>query len=245
MNNELNNTFKKQRHKYMKRITITNGLTDKIITYFNNFASCNIIDTNIKKIINIDTIDEKEKQMVKLFPTVNFITEPECNEILNSIWKSKYLSNAPVQEYNWFRKIIKMIENIPICITISTARKEHFGFPLVYVNKHFEKTTEYHRDEVLGKNCKFLQTKEPIEEEMSQHILLCKSLREALSTSIIITNVKKSGTLFYNLLSFKPIFDIDGNYIYCMGVQTEITEDAISTIAAQNIIDVLNILCNI
>ena len=90
-----------------------------------------------------------------------------------------------------------------------------------------------------------MQTKEPIEEEMSQHILLCKSLREALSTSIIITNVKKSGTLFYNLLSFKPIFDIDGNYIYCMGVQTEITEDAISTIAAQNIIDVLNILCNI
>jgi len=245
MNDELKNKLQKQRHKYMKRITITNGLTDKIITYFNNFASCNKIDSNIRQIVNGDTNNEKEKQMRELFPTVKSITESECNEILNSIWKNKCLSSAPLNEYNWFNKIINLVENIPICISISAARKEYFGFPLVYVNKQFEKTTEYNRCEIIGKNCKFLQMKEPIEEEMPQHILLCKSLREALSTSIIITNVKKSGVLFYNLLSFNPIFDTDGNYIYCMGVQTEITEESISTIAAQNIIDVLNILCNI
>ena len=98
---------------------------------------------------------------------------------------------------------------------------------------------------MLGNSCKILQPDEPITEEIPQHILLCKSLREGKSTSVILTNVKKIGTLFYNLLSFKPIYDVDGNYIYCMGIQTEITDVNISEPDRQNIINVLNILCNI
>ena len=235
----------KQRSKYMRRTTIINGLTDKIIVYFNNFKTCNKIDKNIRQKLNDETIRETEMRFRDLFPTTTTISDGECNEILNSIWKSKILSNSPVQEYHWFKRVINLVENLPICITISSAKKEYFGFPLVYVNNQFEKTTEYNKSEILGQNCKFLQPREPIEEEIPQHILLCKSIREASSTSVIITNIKKSGKPFFNLLSFKPVFDTEGNYIYCMGIQTEIINEDIGETSAQNIIDVLNILSNI
>ncbi len=246
MSDNLNDTYtKKQRHKYMKRITIKNGLTDKIIVYFNNFNLCNNIDKNITEKINNDKIIETEKNFRELFSTIPPITDIECNEILNFIWSGKILSNAPINEYNWFKRVINLVENIPICITISSARKEYYGFPLVYVNNQFEKTTEYNKLDIIGKNCNFLQPTEPIQEEASQYTLLVKSLKEGLPTSIIITNIKKSGTLFYNLLSLKPIFDSKGNYIYCIGVQTEIKNENIGEPYAQNIIDVLNILSNI
>ncbi len=232
------------RKKYMKRVTIQNGLTDKIIVYFNNFMSCNNIDKNIKQINNNDDSGEKKRRFQELFPTIKSPSKLECIEIFNSICKIPALSNAPSHEHEWLKRIIGMVENIPICITISSAKKEYFGFPLVYVNKNFEDTTEYNREDIIGKNCKFLQPEETITDEIPQHTLLCNSLRDGVSTSIIITNVKKSGKLFYNLFTIKPVYDIEGNYVYCIGVQSEITNIAISQSRAQNVIDVLNILCN-
>lgn len=234
----------KNRHKYMKRTTIKNGMSDKIIVYYNNFTSCNNIDKNIKYTLDNDIFIEKEKQFQELFSTSKKPTEQESTEVLNLIWKTDALFNAPNSDYEWFKKIINMVENIPICITISSAKKEYMGFPLVYVNKEFEKTTEYNREDILGQNCRFLQPREPITEEIPQHSLLNKSLREGVSTSVIITNVKKSGTTFYNLFTLKPIYDKEGNYVFCIGVQTEITTDPISQRNAQNIVDVLNILCS-
>lgn len=234
----------KIRSKYMKRATITNGLTDKIMVYYNNFMRCNDIDKNISNIIDIDKFDEKEIRIQELFPTVKSPSETECVAILSSILKTPALHNAPSHEYHWFKRLINMVENIPICITLSSAKKEYHGFPLLYVNKQFETMTGYNKNEIIGFNCKFLQPSEPIPEENPQHVLLCKSLREGLSTSIIITNIRKNGEIFYNLLSLKPIFDAEGNYIYCMGIQTEITTDTISHTRAQNIVDVLNILCS-
>ena len=155
-----------------------------------------------------------------------------------------YLLNIPQCEYNWIKKIITFAENIPICITISTARKEHFGFPLIYVNKHFEKVTEYNRDEIIGKSCKILRPNVPILEEESRHALIRDSLLNSIPLSVIVTNIKKSGVEFYNLLSFKPVFNKERKYIYCIGIQTEITMEPINKKNIRNIEDVLIALTN-
>ncbi len=240
-----NTDLDKIRRKYIKKPKIINGLTDKIIVYFNNLMSCNNIDKNIKNLLVDDVNIEKTIRMKELFPTVKSPSETECIDILSLIWKMPALANGPSHEYAWFKNLINMVENIPICITISSAKKEFFGFPLVYVNKQFETTTGYNRTEdILGQSCKFLQPDEPILEEEPHHVLLSKSLREGLSTSVILTNIHKNGSPFYNLLSLKPIFDTEGNYIYCIGIQTEINSDTISKHRVQNIIDVLNILCS-
>ena len=41
-----------------------------------------------------------------------------------------------------------------------------------------------------------------------------------------LTNYKKSGELFQNLLSMKPVFDADNIYRYVIGVQFEIKDDS-------------------
>jgi hypothetical protein len=42
---------------------------------------------------------------------------------------------------------------------------------------------------------------------------------------VAITNFKKDGTPFMNLLALKPIFDSDGNYAFVVGIQFDIGED--------------------
>jgi len=156
-----------------------------------------------------------------------------------------YFSIIPLHELQWLHKVISITENIPICITISPARKEAFGFPLIYVNKQFEKTTGYNRDEIIGKNCKFLQPEEPIQEEETQYKLIKKCLETGIPTSVIITNVKKSNIPFHNLISLKSVIDEDGNYLYSIGIQTEITAEPINKIDMQNVVDLINILSKI
>jgi PAS domain-containing protein len=54
----------------------------------------------------------------------------------------------------WLDSILELVETIPICFTMSSARADRPGFPLVYVNKAFERLTSYKREEVIGQNCK-------------------------------------------------------------------------------------------
>jgi PAS domain S-box-containing protein len=227
----------------MRRPIIKNDLTEDIEIYFNNFVSCNIINKNINELLCEEDVIEKEKRLYELFEN-NKITENEYNIILKTIMNKGYLLNIPQCEYNWIKKIITFAENIPICITISTARKEHFGFPLIYVNKHFEKVTEYNRDEIIGKSCKILRPNVPILEEESRHALIRDSLLNSIPLSVIVTNIKKSGVEFYNLLSFKPVFNKERKYIYCIGIQTEITMEPINKKNIRNIEDVLIALTN-
>jgi PAS domain S-box-containing protein len=115
----------------------------------------------------------------------------------------------------------------------------------LYVNKQFEITTGYNRSEIIGKNCKFLQPIHPISEELIQYSLLSESLRLGLSTSVIITNCKKNGVTFHNLISLKPVIDENKNYLYCIGIQTEIGRNTNIAREITNIIDVINVLSTI
>ena len=66
-----------------------------------------------------------------------------------------------------------------------------------------------------------------------------------IPTSVIITNIKKNNIPFHNLISLKPVIDEDANYVYSIGVQTEITSEPLNKINMQNIVDVMNILSKI
>jgi PAS domain S-box-containing protein len=92
--------------------------------------------------------------------------------------------------------------------------------PIVYANKAFEKISGYPNDEVVGRNCRFLQGQDRDQEGRTK-------LREAIQAcqpiEVTLRNYRKDGELFYNHLALTPLFDREGKLIYYLGVQYDVT----------------------
>lgn len=58
----------------------------------------------------------------------------------------------------WLRSLVLTMENLHIPFSMSSARSDRPGFPLIYVNKAFERLTGYDRREIMGQSCKYDNT---------------------------------------------------------------------------------------
>lgn len=121
---------------------------------------------------------------------------------------------------SWIGAFIAVAEALPICVTLSDANPQNPGFPLIYINKMFETITGYQRERIRGTNCRFLQGPKTEPESIS---IISNSLKAALPVRVTITNYRSNGKQFVNLLTMKPIFDLDGQYCFVCGVQFDIT----------------------
>ena len=107
------------------------------------------------------------------------------------------------------------------CINgITLADPDQEDMPLVYVNKAFETITGYTLAETVGRNCRFLQGKEHDQAGVSQ---LRKAIKNKESVEVTLRNYRKNGELFYNHLVMSPLFDSNGNLLYFLGVQFDVT----------------------
>eukprot|EP00966_Prymnesium_polylepis_P163261 3773265-Prymnesium_polylepis.1 len=88
------------------------------------------------------------------------------------------------------------------CVTIADVLLP--GAPLIYVNDKFIEMTGYSLNEVLGRNCRFLQGPDT-EPQMVASIQA--SMKTGRDAHVVLTNYKKSGTKFANLLSLRPVHD--------------------------------------
>ena len=91
--------------------------------------------------------------------------------------------------------------------------------PIVWVNDHFCRFTGYSREEVIGRNCRFLQGPD---RHQPQRISLREHIRAGEPASAILRNYKKDGTLFYNELYVSPVYE-QGDLVYFVGVQHDVT----------------------
>ncbi|GFH15601.1 putative LOV domain-containing protein, partial [Haematococcus lacustris] len=103
-------------------------------------------------------------------------------------------------------------------ITISDATLP--DCPLVYVNDAFCCITGYGREEVLGRNCRFLQGPDTSLEAVAQ---LRAAVAERRATTVELVNYRKQGLKFWNRLSITPVFDEQGVLVLYIGVQSDIT----------------------
>lgn len=102
--------------------------------------------------------------------------------------------------------------------TVVDMQKDHQ--PLVYINSHFLNLTGYSRDEVMNKNCRFLQGK-----------ITQPKVREALKTSLVkgvasyhdLINFKKNGEPFWNRLCLFPVHHEVIGLKYFVGIQLDVT----------------------
>ena len=96
-----------------------------------------------------------------------------------------------LQHSDGLANMFASVENLHYCVSLATARKDRPGFPLVYVNKAFEAATGYKREEIIGRNCSFLQSESS---EQDQIDLMVQALTTAKPVKVAITNKRKDGT---------------------------------------------------
>ncbi|RYX91314.1 MAG: PAS domain-containing protein [Comamonadaceae bacterium] len=85
--------------------------------------------------------------------------------------------------------------------------------PIVFVNGAFSKLTGFDHDEILGRNCRFLQGPLTDRGEVDR-------LREAIVARVPIElellNYRKDGTTFWNRLLVSPVFNDDGEQTHSL-----------------------------
>ncbi|KAK1265710.1 Phototropin-1 [Acorus gramineus] len=93
--------------------------------------------------------------------------------------------------------------------------------PIIFASDSFLELTEYSREEILGRNCRFLQGPETDPATV-------RKIRDAIDNQRDVTvqliNYTKSGKKFWNLFHLQPMRDLKGEVQYFIGVQLDGSE---------------------
>ncbi|WP_034611337.1 SpoIIE family protein phosphatase [Cellulomonas sp. URHD0024] len=88
--------------------------------------------------------------------------------------------------------------------------------PLVWVNAAFTRLTGYPEDEVLGRNCRFLQGADTDPNEVAR---IRTALDERRTIATVIRNYRRDGSSFWNQVVISPVADETGTTTHFIGVQ--------------------------
>ena len=111
------------------------------------------------------------------------------------------------------------VEHARVAICFSDARKP--DNPLTYVNPAFEAMTGYARDDVLGRNCRFLQGPGTDPETVAR---LRDAIRADAPITVEILNYRRDGSPFWNALHVAPILGPDGEVVQYYGSQLDVSD---------------------
>ena len=98
--------------------------------------------------------------------------------------------------------------------------------PIVYVSQGFLDLTGYTLDQVLGRNCRFLQG--PGTDQSAVDVIR-KGVREGVDTSVCLLNYKADGTPFWNQFFVAALRDAENNVVNFVGVQCEVSKAVVES----------------
>lgn len=119
---------------------------------------------------------------------------------------------------------------------LTIAAVAESSMPLIYANAAFCRITGFALDEVLGRDCRFLQRGVEDDPGLQQ---LRAAIRREEGTTVLLRNRRKDGSLFYNELTVSPIRDADHRLTHYVGVQNDVTERVQLEARAQRLHDKL------
>ncbi|WP_277984456.1 PAS domain-containing protein [Sphingomonas faeni] len=92
--------------------------------------------------------------------------------------------------------------------------------PVVFANNAFCRLSGYTREEILGRNCRFLQGPATDPATVAK---IRDAVRRVESIEIDIRNQRKDGELFWNRLLMAPVYDTEGVLAYFFASQVDVT----------------------
>lgn len=104
-------------------------------------------------------------------------------------------------------------------VVIAEAGK---GQTVVFCNKGIEKLTGYSKQEVLGRNMRFLQSKREDQSKVREEIRL--ALSEGRASRSLLLNQHKDGREFWNDMIITPVQGIHGQFSHYIGILHDVTD---------------------
>lgn len=131
-------------------------------------------------------------------------------------WRESTISNPDLGERgNVFFAAVEMTR-MPMILTDPRQPDN----PIAFANKAFLDLTGYEEDEVLGRNCRFLQGPQTDRETVAE---LRDAVAEVSSISVEILNYRRDGTPFWNAVFIGPVYDRSGELLYFFASQLDVT----------------------
>ena len=118
----------------------------------------------------------------------------------------------------WFVGRSGQIDSSLHSVSLSDTRRP--DAPLIYVNRGFENLTGYRRDEVVGRNCRFLQGADTDRAVVAQ---IHAAVAGGEPLIVDLRNYRKDGAAFWNRLSLRPVHASDGTLTHIIGIQSDMT----------------------
>lgn len=101
--------------------------------------------------------------------------------------------------------------------------------PIVYASPRFLEMTGYDEQEVVGRNCRFLNGPQTERRKLME---IRDGIREERPCQVCLLNFKKDGMPFWNQLHLSPLRAADGRVTHYIGVQADVTHIVVPSHAA-------------
>lgn len=118
-----------------------------------------------------------------------------------------------------YKLLQKAVESSTDGIVITDA--QHEDNVMVYANKAFEKITGYTSEELVGNNCRMLQTDET--RNSRALMTLRKCIKDGKNCDVLLQNKRKNGDVYYSRLAISAVIE-HGIVVNFIGVIRDITD---------------------
>ena len=129
----------------------------------------------------------------------------------------------PMETSCWLADLKTASISLPVSVCICDMQASDQA--ICFINPEFTRVTGYSLEESVGRNCRFLQGKDT-EPEAVRHMQGAVELNHSIRVQI--TNYKKDGTEFINLLTMKPVWDRYNQVRYYVAVQFDLSSQSVN-----------------
>jgi PAS domain S-box-containing protein len=92
--------------------------------------------------------------------------------------------------------------------------------PIIYANPAFAELCGFRIDQIIGRNCRFLQRDDRDQPALDE---IRNAINNQRPITTVLRNYKKDGSLFWNELTISPVHDSSGKLINYIGVQNDVS----------------------